>query len=60
MDFFIERSTSYEQSGRLQTKEEAEALDAKLLSIISIYGEINIVNKDDAVDMICKLILEKL
>lgn len=42
------------------SKEEAEALDSKLLSILNRYVEINIVNNDDAVDMICKLILEKL
>ena len=48
------------QQIKIQTKEEAEALDSKLLSIISRNAEINIVNKDYAVDMICQLILKKL
>lgn len=60
LDFFITRSTIYERVGRIQSEEEAEVLDGKLLDIIRKYSAFDVVDKDNAVKIICDNVLKKI
>ena len=58
VNYYIERSTDYQESGRVQTKEEAEKVDKIVLDVLNKYNiKYKNINIDGASDVITNDIL---
>ena len=58
VNYYIERSTEYQESGRVQTKEDAEKLDKIVLDVLNKYDiKYKSINIDVASDIITNDIL---
>ena len=58
VNYYIERSTEYQESGRVQTKEEAEKVDKIVLDVFNKYDiKYKSINIDGASDVITNDIL---
>ena len=58
VNYYIERSTDYQESGRVQTKEEAEKVDKIVLDVLNKYDiKYKSINIDGASDVITNDIL---
>lgn len=58
VNYYIERSTEYQESGRVQTKEDAEKLDKIVLDVLNKYDiKYKSINIDGASDVITNDIL---
>lgn len=58
VNYYIERSTEYQESGRVQTKEEAEKVDKIVLDVLNKYDiKYKSINIDGASDVITNDIL---
>ena len=59
VNYYIERSTEYQESGRVQTKEEAEKVDKIVLDVLNKYDiKYKSINIDGASDVITNDILK--
>lgn len=59
VNYYIERSTEYQESGRVQTKEEAEKVDKIVLDVLNTYDiKYKSINIDGASDVITNDILK--
>ena len=62
MNYFLKRTKKYNPIGRLQTEEEAKAIDIKIKSLLDFYniGYTEIEYNDDTVDIITDDIIRRL